>query len=166
LSSHLIHDQNKTFKDLNAIDVGCGAGILSESLARLNLGKVTGIDPTPKCIELAKEHLAMSRKVDELNVEYVNTTLEQHLQKEQTYDLVCCSEVIEHVSNQKEFAKDLTKLVKPNGLLFMSSIGKTPEGYFLNIVMGEHVLGLMPKGTHEWDQLITVETLEQYLQAS
>ena len=54
-------------------------------------------------------------------------------------------------------------MVKPNGLFFLSSIAKTPEGFFLNIVMGEHVLGLLPKGTHEWDLLIKCETVEEYL---
>lgn len=71
------------------------------------------------------------------------------------FDLVCCSEVIEHVDNQKEFLQDCSKLVKnESGFLFLSSIAKTPEAYFLNIVMGEHVLGLLPVGTHEWDYLI------------
>ena len=54
-------------------------------------------------------------------------------------------------------------MVKPNGLFFLSSIAKTPEGYFLNIIMGEHVLGLLPKGTHEWELLIKCETVEEYL---
>ena len=72
----------KKFGDLSAIDVGCGAGILSESLGRLGFGRVVGIDPTPKCIELATEHLAISAKVDPLlrNVSYENTTLENKLE--------------------------------------------------------------------------------------
>ena len=66
--------------------------------------------------------------------------------------MVCCSEVVEHVSDQKTFLKSCAKAVKPEtGSLFVSSIAKTFEGWFLNIVVGEHILGLLPKGTHEWD---------------
>jgi 2-polyprenyl-6-hydroxyphenyl methylase/3-demethylubiquinone-9 3-methyltransferase len=71
------------------------------------------------------------------------------------YDVVCCSEVIEHVNNQQQFLLDCAKMVKPNGgYLFVSSMAKTPESYFLNIIMGEHVLGLLPKGTHEYELFI------------
>ena len=77
------------------------------------------------------------------------------------YDLVCCSEVIEHVNDQENFLKNAIRLVKPKtGLFFLSSIAKTPEGWFLNIFMGEKVLGLLPKGTHEYDMLISPETVE------
>jgi ubiquinone biosynthesis O-methyltransferase len=86
---------------LSAIDVGCGAGILSESLGRLGIGSVLGLDPTEKCIELATTHLESSKKADAqlASVRYENSTLEKHLEEGKTYDLVCCSEVIEHVSN-------------------------------------------------------------------
>ena len=85
------------------MDIGCGAGILSESLGRLGLGSVTGIDPTPKCIELANEHLDMMLKVDESlsNVKYEQTTMEDMLERDESkkFDLVCCSEVVEHVND-------------------------------------------------------------------
>ena len=77
--------------------------------------------------------------------------------------MVCCSEVIEHVEDQETFIANCIKMVKPGGLFFLSSIAKTPEGFFMNIVMGEYVLGLLPKGTHEWDYLISSETVEKYL---
>ena len=77
--------------------------------------------------------------------------------------MVCCSEVIEHVNDQKGFLHKCIKMLKPGGLFFLSSIGKTPEGWFLNIVMGEYVLGLLPKGTHEWDLLIRQDTVEEHL---
>jgi len=79
------------------------------------------------------------------------------------YDLVCCLEVIEHVNDQRGFLHKCIKLVKPQGHFFLSTIAKTPEGYFTNIVMGEYVLGLLPKGTHEWDLLISHDTVEKYL---
>lgn len=93
-------------------------------------------------------------------IEYRNISIEQLIKENsesensKLYDIVCCSEVIEHVNDQRGFLHKCIQLVKPDGLFFLSSIAKTPEGYFLNIIMGEHVLGLLPKGTHEWDLLI------------
>ena len=88
--------------------MGCGAGILSESLGRLGLGSVKGIDPTPKCIELANEHLKLMTKIDDSlkNVSYEETSMEDVIARgekgevEKHYDLVTCSEVIEHVNDQ------------------------------------------------------------------
>jgi ubiquinone biosynthesis O-methyltransferase len=91
-------------------------------------------------------------------VKYENVTLEDKIVssgEDDKFDLVCCSEVIEHVSDQGKFLKDCLKMVKPNGLFFVSTISKTPEAYFTNILMGEYVLGLLPKGTHEYDLFMT-----------
>ena len=81
------------------LDVGCGAGLLSESLGRLGVNSVTGVDPTAKCIELAQGHLDMDCTGLKDRVTYLNTTVEE-LDQEKKFDLVCCSEVIEHVANQ------------------------------------------------------------------
>ena len=99
------------------------------------------------------------------NVEYQETTLEQELDDQNAkYDLVCCSEVIEHVNDQEGFLKNCMRLVKPEtGLLFVSSIAKTPEAYLSVILMGERVLKLVPPGTHEYDMLISPETVEKYV---
>lgn len=93
-------------------------------------------------------------------VKYENVTLEDKIvssAEDDKYDLVCCSEVIEHVSDQSKFLKDCLKMVKPNGLFFLSTISKTPEAYFSNILMGEYVLGIVPKGTHEYELFMTQE---------
>ena len=98
-------------------------------------------------------------------VSYQETSLEQELESDQEkYDLVCCSEVIEHVNDQERFLKNCMRLVKPEtGLLFVSSIAKTPEAYLSVILMGEHVLRLVPPGTHEYDMLISPDTVERYV---
>ena len=88
------------------------------------------------------------------NVSIEHVIEEQEASGSELYDVVCCSEVIEHVNDQRGFLHKCIKMLRPGGLFFLSSIAKTPEGWFLNIVMGEHVLGLLPKGTHEWDLLI------------
>ena len=134
---------------MRTLDIGCGAGILSESLGRLGFGKVTGVDPTDKCIQLAESHLELDAELKK-RVEYKNTTVEKlieekvqhslaqnanHLTTDQQYDLVCLSEVIEHASNQEQFLKTCIKLVKPEtGYFFLSTIAKTPESYFLTIL--------------------------------
>ena len=95
----------KDFGNLKVLDVGCGAGILSEGLGRLGMGSVTGIDPTPKCIELAEAHLNQDKDGLIERVKYRNDTVEQLISEtdlsdsDQLYDLVCCSEVIEHVND-------------------------------------------------------------------
>ena len=89
--------------------------------------------------------------------------MEEMLDREEAkkYDLVCCSEVVEHVNDQEGFLRNCLRFVRPeSGLFFLSSIAKTPEGWFLNIFMGEKVLGLLPKGTHEYDMLISPEKVE------
>ena len=88
----------------------------------------------------------------------------KHGEHEKHFDLVCCSEVIEHVHDQEAFLKNCMRLVKPDtGLLFVSSIAKTPDGNFFVIFMGEKVLGLLPKGTHEYDMFINPETVEKFV---
>jgi 2-polyprenyl-6-hydroxyphenyl methylase / 3-demethylubiquinone-9 3-methyltransferase len=165
--NHYAHSSETSFKDLRVLDIGCGAGLLSESLGRLGFAKVTGIDPTPRCIEMATNHLELQKISDpELlkTVEYRNTTVEDLIGKEELFDLVCCSEVIEHVHDQPTFLKNCLSMVKPDtGLFFLSSISKTWEGYVSNILVGEHVLGLLPKGTHEYDLLITPEEVEKII---
>jgi ubiquinone biosynthesis O-methyltransferase len=151
-------------KSLSILDVGCGAGLLSESLGRLGTQAVTGIDPTPKCIELAQAHLELDCTGLNEIVKYENTTLEAKIEEnEEKFDVVCCSEVIEHVNEQSKFLQDCAKLVKPNGFLFMSTIAKTPEAYLSNIVLGEYVLGLLPKGTHEYEMFISHEQVQAAL---
>lgn len=125
------------------------------------MGTVHGIDPTPKCIELAQGHLEQDVTGLDSVVKYENITLEEKLSRPESfnhkYDLVCCSEVIEHVNDQSAFLRNCIKLVKPDGMFFLSTIAKTPEAYLSNIVLGEYVLGLLPKGTHEYDLFMSHE---------
>ena len=139
----------KPLDKLSVLDVGCGGGILSEPLARMG-GKVTGIDVTEKLVQVAKLHAKNSK----LNITYQHASAETLADAGKTYDVVICSEVIEHVPDPQVLVDTLSKLVKPNGLLFISTINRTYKSYALAIVGAEYILRWLPKGTHEWNKFL------------
>lgn len=145
------------WKGLHVLDVGCGGGILSESLARLG-ADVTGIDVSDKHIHVANIH----RKKDEAiesKVQFRRASAEQLAQKGEKYDLVVCSEVIEHVRNVPEFCHALANITKPDGGMFITTINRTVQSYLLAIVGAEYATRLVPIGTHDWTKFITPEEL-------
>ncbi|KAF9430781.1 Hexaprenyldihydroxybenzoate methyltransferase, mitochondrial [Podila epigama] len=148
---------------LMILDVGCGGGLLAEALARLG-AQVTGLDASLENIEMAKIH---AKKDPLLNggspgsLEYRHQTAEQLLEQGLQFDVVCSMEVIEHVENPAGFLTVLGKLVKPNGDLILSTMSRTPLAYFLTVFTAEHVLRMVPVGTHHWSKYITPKELEQ-----
>jgi len=169
IRKHLLRSTGRgvnAIRDANALDIGCGAGILSEGLGRLGVNSVTGIDPTPRCVEMAEAHLQVGTAELQQRVQYRNMSVEELIDEHEEppqFDLVCCSEVIEHVHDQRTFVHKCAELVKPGGFFFLSSIARTPEAWVSNILLGEYVLGIVPKGTHEWEFLIDQKTVEQHL---
>ena len=142
-------DTLKPLENLSVLDVGCGGGILAEPLARMG-GSVTGIDVTKDLINVAKLHAGESG----LNITYEHTSAETLADAGQQYDVVLCSEVIEHVPDPQALVSTLSKLVKPNGILFISTINRTYKSYALAIVGAEYILRWLPKGTHEWNKFL------------
>ena len=137
------------------LDVGCGAGLLCEPLARLG-GEVTGVDAAPENISAAKAHAAAGG----LAIDYrAGELAEQDLDK---FDLVCCLEVIEHVADKQAFLCELADHLAPGGLMILSTPNRTPQSKLL-LVEGAELLGMIPRGTHHWDDFITPEELEQIL---
>lgn len=137
---------------LRAIDVGCGGGILTIPLARLGMD-VQGLDPGKKNIEVAKEKSVLA----ELDIKYYSRHLEDIASTTQhrgQYDLVTSMEVVEHVEDYKIFLINLCKLLKPNGLLFISSINRTIKSFAEAILAAEYLLRLVPRGTHEWNKFL------------
>ncbi|QDF67146.1 bifunctional 2-polyprenyl-6-hydroxyphenol methylase/3-demethylubiquinol 3-O-methyltransferase UbiG [Shewanella sp. SNU WT4] len=132
------------------LDVGCGGGILSESMARLG-AKVTGIDMGEEPLEVAKLHaLEMGVSVD-----YQRMTAEQHsLDHQQHYDVITCMEMLEHVPDPQSVIKACCDMVKPNGYVFFSTINRNIRSYIETIVGAEYVLRMLPKGTHEHSKFI------------
>jgi 2-polyprenyl-6-hydroxyphenyl methylase/3-demethylubiquinone-9 3-methyltransferase len=137
-----------------ALDVGCGAGLLAEPLARLG-AKVTGIDASPEVIAVAREHAARQG----LDIDYRDGDV-QALEGE--FELVTSMEVIEHVADPAAFVKALAQRLAPNGLLIMSTPNATAWSRLMMIVVGEGS-GQIPKGTHDFDKFIAPERLKLLL---
>ena len=138
----------------SALDVGCGAGLLTEPLARLG-ATVTGIDAAPELISVAKAHATLMG----LQIEYDAAALETIAAK---FDLVTALEVIEHVANPAAFVKDLAARLAPGGLLIMSTPNATGWSKLLTITLAEG-FGRIPKGTHDFDSFVGPERLKQLI---
>lgn len=148
-------------KKFDALDIGCGGGILSESLARLPfVQSVTGIDLTPECIEVAKEHALKDPSIKD-KIFYKLLPLEKvHGQ----YDIVTMFEMLEHVNEPSEILSQAWKKLKPDGIMFLSTINRDPISWFTTIFMGEHILKVVPKGTHHLDKYINSSEIEEWFQ--
>lgn len=145
-------------KNIQILDIGCGGGFLSNSLTRLG-ATVTGLDANPENILTAK---ANNRQ----NITFINSTAEELLLQGKQYDCVCALEVLEHVTDPKEFVKICNSLVKPGGYLFYSTISRTLLAYLGTIAVAENILGWVPKGTHSFEKYINPEELKQYIEDS
>lgn len=136
----------------NIVDVGCGGGILSESLAFLG-GRVTGIDPAKGPLVVAKLHSIESGV--EQRIEYIHGTAEELTEdKRESFDVVTALEILEHVSDYNEVIQSLADLCKPGGNVFISTINRTWQAYLMAILGAEYVLGLLPRGTHDYQKLL------------
>lgn len=138
----------------NALDVGCGAGLLAEPLARLG-AEVTGLDASPELIAAAREHACMTG----LEIDYRAGELAQ---LQGAFDLVTCMEVIEHVADPAAFVGALARRLAPGGLLVLSTPNATAWSRLLMITIGEGI-GQIPRGTHDFDKFIAPERMKVLL---
>ncbi|HXY90581.1 MAG TPA: bifunctional 2-polyprenyl-6-hydroxyphenol methylase/3-demethylubiquinol 3-O-methyltransferase UbiG [Xanthobacteraceae bacterium] len=146
---------------LTFLDVGCGGGIVAEPLARLG-GKVTGIDPAEENVEAARLHAAKSG----LAVDYRTTTVEALAETKLAFDVVIASEVVEHVADLDFFVGRSAALVKPKGLMIVTTINRTLKSFAFVIVGAEYILRWLPVGTHCWDKFVSPQELDAALSAS
>jgi 2-polyprenyl-6-hydroxyphenyl methylase/3-demethylubiquinone-9 3-methyltransferase len=137
-----------------ALDVGCGAGLLTEPLARLG-AKVTGIDAAPEVIAVAREHAAAMG----LEIDYRVGDLQE---LEDQFDLITCMEVIEHVADPAAFIRALARRLAPEGLLVLSTPNATGWSKLMMITLGEG-LGQIPKGTHDFERFIAPDRMKVLL---
>jgi len=133
---------------LSVLDVGCGGGILSESLARLG-AEVTGIDVVERNIAIAKAHAEQQK----LEILYRSISVEALEQESRRYDVVFNMEVVEHVANLPVFMRSCNALVKENGATFVATINRNWLAWLVAVFGAEYVLGWLPKGTHRYQML-------------
>lgn len=153
-------DRNKAqpLTGLQVLDVGCGGGILAETLARLG-AQVTGIDLAERNIQIARKHATQSGLAIEYRTQDV-TGLSG------SFDLIFNMEVVEHVGDLASFLPACHERLKPGGITFISTLNKTPLSFLVAIIGAEYVLGLLPRGTHQWRKFVSPSTLETLLGAS
>ena len=143
-------------KDKSVLDVGCGGGILAESMAALG-ASVTGIDLGEAPLAVARLHLKESGQ----KVEYLRVSAEDIARERPgRFDVVTCMEMLEHVPEPASTIAACARLVKPGGQVFFSTINRNPKSWLFAIVGAEYVLNLLPKGTHEYLKFIKPSELE------
>lgn len=130
---------------LSAADIGCGGGIVAEPLARMG-AQVTGVDAGAENIAAARAHAEISG----LTIDYRATTAEELVESGAQFDIVTALEVVEHVADTDLFLASCAALVRPGGLLIVSTLNRTAKSFILGIGMAEYVLRWLPAGTHDW----------------
>jgi 2-polyprenyl-6-hydroxyphenyl methylase/3-demethylubiquinone-9 3-methyltransferase len=140
------------------VDVGCGGGILAESMA-VKGALVTGIDLSDKALKVAKLHQLESGVQVDYRLIAAETLAEEQLE---TFDLVTCMEMLEHVPDPASVMAACARMTKPDGWVFFSTLNRNPKSYLLAIVGAEYVLNMLPKGTHDWAKFIKPHELASY----
>jgi 2-polyprenyl-6-hydroxyphenyl methylase/3-demethylubiquinone-9 3-methyltransferase len=150
--------RHASLEGARVLDVGCGGGILAEAMARRG-AQVTGIDLSEKALRVAELHLHESG----LSVRYEKTAVEDVSGE---FDVVTCMELLEHVPQPASMVSACARLVRPGGRVFFSTINRNPKAYLFAVVGAEYLLGLLPKGTHDYQRFIKPSELSRWTRAA
>lgn len=157
-----ISQQAQGIEGKKVLDVGCGGGILAEALAHKG-ARVTGIDVAELSLKVAKLHLHESG----LEVDYQLSTVEDFAQQNAAqFDIVTCLEMLEHVPDPESVVASASRLLKPDGLLCLSTLNRNPKSFALAILGAEYILRMLPRGTHEYRKFIKPSELAATLRAN
>jgi 2-polyprenyl-6-hydroxyphenyl methylase/3-demethylubiquinone-9 3-methyltransferase len=155
-------NQKISLDGLKVLDVGCGGGLLAEAFESMG-ASVTAIDVTEANIEVAKLHAKQGGKT----ISYLMTRAEDLAIKEpESFDMVACLEVIEHVPDPGQLIDACAKLLKPQGEMFLSTLNRNPRSFVTAILGAEYIFNILPKGTHEWNKFIKPSELEKYMRSA
>ena len=148
-------------EDVKILDVGCGGGIASEPLSRMG-AKLTSIDESKKLINIAKIHAKAMR----LDIKYKHSNIEEILKNKKKYDVVLALELLEHVKNVSYFCEVLSKLIKPNGIIIISTINRSILSKMIVIKFAEDILKKIPSGTHNYKKFIRPIEIKNYFKST
>lgn len=155
-------DQHATLAGKKVLDVGCGGGILAESMATRG-AHVTGIDLSEKALSVARLHLLESG----LQVDYQLISAEALAKEhEASFDIVTCMEMLEHVPSPASIIQACSQMVKPGGHVFFSTLNRNPKSYLLAVLGAEYVLNMLPRGTHDYEKFIKPSEISNFLRSS
>ncbi len=150
-------DRQAALAGKKVLDVGCGGGILSESMAKLG-AEVTGIDLSDKALQVARLHLLESGN----KVSYQKIAVEEMAAASpESFDVVTCLEMLEHVPNPASVIASCARLVKPGGWVFFSTLNRNPKSYLFAVIGAEYVLNMLPRGTHDYAKFMKPSELAQ-----
>ena len=151
-------DRHAGLAGKSVLDVGCGGGILTEAMARRG-ATVTGIDLSDKALKVAELHLHESG----LQIQYRKISAEDFAQQQAAaFDIVTCMELLEHVPEPASMVAACARLVRPGGQVFFSTLNRNPKSYLFAVLGAEYVLGLLPKGTHDYARFIKPSELARW----
>lgn len=152
--------KRKPFEGLRFLDIGCGGGLISEPVARLG-GDIVAVDASEKNIKTASVHAEQSG----LEIDFRNTTAEALAEAGEQFDVIINMEVVEHVADVSAYLGACARLLKPGGLMLISTINRTPKAYLFAIIGAERVLRWLPVGAHEWSKFLTPNEVADHVKA-
>ena len=162
VAAHWARDalNGEPLQGLSLLDIGCGGGLLSEPMCRLG-ATVTGVDASDRNIATASLHAARQ----DLTIDYRQGTAEALAESGAQFDVVLALEIVEHVADVDLFLRSCGRMVKPGGLLFLSTLNRTAKAWALAIAGAEYVLGWLPRGTHDWKKFLKPSEVARGLRA-
>ncbi len=152
--------KGRNIEKLNILDVGCGGGLVSESLSKLG-ANVTGVDFVKKNIEIANNHSNKKK----LKVKYLHADIE-HLKIKSKFDVIVMFEILEHLVDWKKFILNIKNNLKKNGIIIISTINRNLISKMTAIYLAENLLNWIPKGTHSYDKFIQPEEIEKFMKSN